>query len=251
MPQLTALIASEIIWPCATPKTLMSTGVDVTLALHKWCYTYGLNNISNAIVIEDSVDSLITGGSLFPLDGEFEILSLPKKIVSYCGGVVLTKNTDYVARIKANRLNNKALVSHQSSLKHKIYMNNLPLHTSLEINEAVNRGLDLYGMENIESKLANYDINLMTVKKGAERLNMYFKGELIDLNKKRVPCLYPAKLSHFNVIKPELFTQRQFNWSLSLDIDAFEPCWLLPMHFGVSDEVFESMFTSMTMQESV
>lgn len=247
--------SSHCVWDAigrvSNPTTILREGVDVILAVHKWGYRYGLNNISNAIVIEDSVDNLITGGNLFPLNGEFEILSLPKTIGSYCGGVVLTKNTDYVERVKATRLNNKALVTHQSSLKYKKYMNKLPLHISPEMNEAENRGLDLYGLKNIESNLPNYDINLMTAKRRSERLNMYFNEELIDLNKTRVPCLYPAKLSHFNVAKPELFMQRQFNWSLSLDIDAFEPCWLLPMHFGISDKIFESMLTSMTMQEGV
>jgi putative PLP-dependent aminotransferase (TIGR04422 family) len=241
----------DVIGRVTNPTVTLNTGADVILAVHKWGYTYSLNKRSQAVVIEDSVDNLVTSGGLFPSGGEFEVLSLPKTIASYCGGVVLTKNNDYVSQLKQSRLDNKALISYQSELKSRKYMGNLPSFICPEMNEAINRGLDLHGLENIADNLSNYDTNLTTVRKRAEKVNAHFDKELVSSSGARMPCLFPARVIQFTVTKPELFMQRQFNWSLTLDIDAFEPCWLLPMHFGISDEMFESMLTSMTMQARV
>ena len=61
----------------ATPSPKMSPEIKVTLIPHQWGYAHKPK--LRGLVIEDLVDTLITPkGSVFPNDGRYELLSLPK-----------------------------------------------------------------------------------------------------------------------------------------------------------------------------
>ncbi len=244
-PQFSSHCVWDVISRFSNPTIAINSETDILLAVHKWGYTNSFEVETNAQIIEDSVDTIIQDGDVFPLHGEFEVLSLPKILGTYCGGVVLTNNKEYIKKIKNSRLDNKVLIAHQSEMKYKKQIGNLPPFTLPEHLEVSNRGLDLFGLEHIAAHLSNYDLNLKTIQNRIDRLNTHFDQEVIKAGLSRLPCIFPARFSQFNIAKPELFMQRQFNCSCLLDGGQFEACWLLPLHFGVIDELFEEMLLSM------
>ena len=54
--------------------------------------------------IEDSVDSIILDKSaMFPNNSKFEIFSLPKIIGSVQGGLIFSRDTDFISFIKKSK----------------------------------------------------------------------------------------------------------------------------------------------------
>ena len=77
----------------ATPTPSMNNQVDATLVFHQWGYVHKPE--TRGLIIEDSVDTLIEpNGRLFPNDGRYELLSLPKIFGSMFGGIVLCQNRE-------------------------------------------------------------------------------------------------------------------------------------------------------------
>lgn len=71
-----------------TPTPVMSNQVDATLVFHQWGYVHKPE--TRGLIIEDSVDTLIEPkGQVFPNDGRYELLSLPKIFGSMFGGIVM------------------------------------------------------------------------------------------------------------------------------------------------------------------
>jgi putative PLP-dependent aminotransferase (TIGR04422 family) len=71
-----------------TPTPVMSNQVDATLVFHQWGYVHKPE--TRGLIIEDSADTLIEpNGQVFPNDGRYELLSLPKIFGSMFGGIVL------------------------------------------------------------------------------------------------------------------------------------------------------------------
>jgi len=74
-----------------TPSPIPHDKASATLVSHQWGFTKKIN--LKSVTIEDSVDSLIIGSSnLFPNDGRFEIISLPKLYGSLVGGIILCQS---------------------------------------------------------------------------------------------------------------------------------------------------------------
>jgi putative PLP-dependent aminotransferase (TIGR04422 family) len=77
----------------ATPTPFMNNQVDATLVFHQWGYVHKPE--ARGLIIEDSVDTLIErNGHVFPNDGRYELLSLPKIFGSMFGGIVLCQNRE-------------------------------------------------------------------------------------------------------------------------------------------------------------
>ena len=77
----------------ATPTPFMNNQVAATLVFHQWGYVHKPE--TRGLIIEDSVDTLIEpNGRLFPNDGRYELLSLPKIFGSMFGGIVLCQNRE-------------------------------------------------------------------------------------------------------------------------------------------------------------
>jgi putative PLP-dependent aminotransferase (TIGR04422 family) len=251
-PQWSSHCVWDVIGRVANPTTSLASTVDAIIAVHKWGYPFKLEVNKNTLIIEDSVDSIIKDSSaLFPLRGEFEIFSLPKIIGSYSGAIVLTSNDNFISYVHQTRLANIALATHQSQLKYKKYSGHLLAHESPEALESLNRGLTTTDLQHIQNCLPSYDLNLATIVRRIAKLNQHFGVELIAPHTSRLPCVYPLKTAHFATHSPALFLQRQFNWSLSLNTDLFEPCWLLPLHFDVPEEHFDAMLQSVSIKKNI
>ncbi len=89
----------------ATPTPKMSPEIEATLIFHQWGYAHKPK--IRGLVIEDSVDTLIASkGCVFPNDGRYELLSLPKIFGCLFGGVVLCQNAadaDVLRRVRDQR----------------------------------------------------------------------------------------------------------------------------------------------------
>ncbi len=91
----------------STPTPMESPNIKSSLVFHQWGYPQ--MSKTDHLVIEDSVDSLIPkGGSLFPNDGLFEILSLPKIFGCLIGGIILCQNADDAEALKKIRDNTQS-----------------------------------------------------------------------------------------------------------------------------------------------
>ena len=83
--------------------TVKNKNADCNIIVHKWGNTFKLlktNNSKKQILIDDSADSF-PGAKYRPFENksDYEILSLPKLIGSFCGGIVLTKNKNFYLKI--------------------------------------------------------------------------------------------------------------------------------------------------------
>lgn len=86
----------------ATPTPVMNNQVDATLVFHQWGYVHKPK--IRGLIIEDSVDTLIEPkGQVFPNDGRYELLSLPKIFGSMFGGIVLCQKREDAVSLRRIR----------------------------------------------------------------------------------------------------------------------------------------------------
>lgn len=78
-----------------TPTTFMPPRQKVKAALlfHQWGFVHQNNFAKDEIIIEDSADTLfMPGNDIFSANGDFSVVSLPKSLGCFAGGVVFCKN---------------------------------------------------------------------------------------------------------------------------------------------------------------
>ena len=140
------------------------------------------------IVIDDSADSM-AGKEYKPFENNsnYEILSLPKIIGSFCGGVILTNNIKFYKYSKKQQLKNKNLGTVQSKRKYKssfIDKNNF----DWRFYESHNTFVDYNSVQNVFNCLPNYKLNRNIIMKRQKLVKSYFKNIIFD--KKRIgPCI--------------------------------------------------------------
>jgi putative PLP-dependent aminotransferase (TIGR04422 family) len=117
-PKWTSHCVWDMITRLANPESVYSSTCNGAIVVHKWGNIEKLSQPANHIVIEDSVDSLILDTStLFPNNGDFEIISLPKTIGSYTGGLILARNQQKASELRSFIRENTPLGVHQSGLR--------------------------------------------------------------------------------------------------------------------------------------
>lgn len=107
---------------------LTNSQVKVFLIVHQWGIPFYFK-AEEALIIEDSVDSMIINqSSLFPNDGAYELISLPKIIGSVAGGIVLCQNKNHAIALKKirDRRKNFKLISFvlRTNLIEQAYLKN-------------------------------------------------------------------------------------------------------------------------------
>ena len=117
-PKWTSHCVWDMITRFANPSIDCSEKCDTIIAVHKWGNIEKLSKQYAANIIEDSVDSLIINSkSLFPNNGDFEIISLPKIIGSYTGGLILVKNKEKANSLRSHIADDIELGKHQTRLR--------------------------------------------------------------------------------------------------------------------------------------
>ena len=113
-PKWTSHCVWDMITRVANPTIDCSDKCDVIIAVHKWGSIEKLVKQYPAHIIEDSVDSIVTNyKSLFPNNGDFEIISLPKIIGSYTGGLILVKTKEKADALRSGIIDRLELGQHQ------------------------------------------------------------------------------------------------------------------------------------------
>ena len=237
----------ETLGGVTNPTAVLTPEVDIVVAVHKWGYPHQIARQGNADIIEDSVDSLFTEASaLFPLGGGFEILSLPKLVGTYSGGIVFTRDPAFAHFVRVKRTLNPSLALHQAQLKFRRAAGRLQPYESVDAFEAKNLAIDAPTALHIREYLKNWDTNRDTILRRIRRINARFGRMITDPACGRLPPVFPAPLRLFKFGGDEPPMIRHFDTARHINSPTFEACWLIPLHFGVADLRFEQLLVGLT-----
>jgi len=229
----------------ATPTINLNDSPDVYLNVHKWGYVHTLNNdykTEGSIIIEDSVDSLITNSnSLYPNGGHYEIFSLSKTIGSYSGGLLLCKNKRDYDAIKELQSYDIKLGLEQSYLK---YLNctkpdAIDVNNNWHYREFENFSMDWNSLENIEKCLVNYNINVATCK---SRLKILQEIGVFYLEQdSRLPTQAVLKGEDHDTCSDYVMIRKMNSSRTYGNDEMYENYILVPLHFGVDQYMFDKI----------
>ena len=129
----------------------------------------------NQVIIDDSADCLPTKNyKPFENGSNYEIISLPKTIGSFCGGIILAKRTNFFNFCKAKQLKGKVLGFNQSMRKYRssfIDKNNF----DWRFYESHNTYIDYNSAQNIFNCLSNFELNKNVILNRRKKINRYFR----------------------------------------------------------------------------
>ena len=232
----------DVITRIANPSTVLNEDNDVVIAVHKWGEVEKIDKqeIKKSIIIEDSVDSIIEDNcSLFPNDGQFEIFSLPKIIGSFTGGLIVVKNTEDYIKIKSTISENLEFAKYQSRLRYGSSFGENEVYASWSDLEYKNTGLDEIALRSISENLENYLINSTVIKERITKVSERFDEFKISF--KRLPPVLTFDIERYKVNEDSNFMIR--NRKIN---GEYKKVYLLPVHFGVNDTLFEKLFDSIS-----
>lgn len=220
-----------------TNVTVQNFNCDLVVVFHKWGNTFKYKNRSQ-IIIEDSVDSLPKKNFVpFVNNGTQEIISLPKIIGTYSGGIVLTNDKKYYNYGKDIQNKNKNLGIIQSKKKFLYSKKKLKKFDSWFYDECRNTSFDGNVIENISSSLENFEKNFNILIKRMNIVKNFFPN--IYMDKKRVgPCCI-FRYEDYPKFNKEL-ELKFFNFSLKTKNDNFQKCFIFPIHYQITEREFEN-----------
>lgn len=215
----------------ATPTQSNKESVKNAIIFHQWGFVR--NVISTPNIIEDSVDSLIPpNGNLFPNDGRFEIISLPKVFGTLIGGIILCQNKRDAEELKKLRdANDEFGKLHfylrcisQFSKRLYMYWNSVePLNTyipSLALNDIWKK------IQNIGTLIDDRNNKISLLK------TMNIKTAL-PLPVNRYPCCWPVPIKQWpGVTKPDDHIIRHIHGNRHSD--QYQKVFPVPIHHQVS-----------------
>ncbi len=213
-----------------------------SLIFHQWGYIQKHNSESD-VLIEDSVDSLILNNkTLFPNNGDFEIISLSKTLSLPYGAIVFCKNKDLYNELKIIRDRNKKLSKIQSILKY-FSKHSQTLENYWQLMEIYNAHPGNILNNLIKEKFKNYNMIVEDRIKKIELLKDFIEFK-IELN--RLPCVIPVSyekldiniVSKINILK---HTARHLNVNFETkkwNLKKFLP---VPIHQDISMQEIEKI----------
>ena len=221
---------------------------DMIVINHKWGQPVLLKNeYRDSVLIEDSVDSIfLTPEALFPNNADFEIISLPKIIGSYSGGIIFSKDKNFTEYVRNLQKENLGLAKHQSRLK-CIPPQDIKNFETWLYHEAWNTSHDANSLTNILNKLSFYEDNKRIITQRLELLQdkLGLEFEIKD----RIGPVYPLSLRKFKIVGNPNILLRNHSFSPYLEDNEYESVHVLPLHFGISDKLFQRMLLSIKMKK--
>ena len=228
-----------------TNVTVKNTKADSLIIVHKWGITYKIKksiSLKKSLIIEDSADSFPRKSYRpFENNSNYEMISLPKLLGSFCGGIILTNNQNFYTYAKTLQIKNKTLANKQSLRKFiSAFKDNK--NADWRFYESLNHSLDYNSVENIYGCLPNYKINLRTIIRREKLIKTHFKNIFTD--KKRVgPCIiFDGK--KFDQFK-SLLEKKHFDVNKNVVKENFKKCFIFPIHFGIPENSFKNLFNSL------
>lgn len=236
--------SSHCVWDSITrvanPTINCDESCNLIIAVHKWGQIEKLDRIYKCSIIEDSVDSIVTNNrTWFPNNGDFEIVSLPKVIGSYTGGLILCKDSITAKTLRSLLVEDIDFAIYQSELRFRQALS-LPMgFARWDDLESLNTSLDFNGLLNIESCLSNLQINKEIILKRLELIESKLHNYQIDRD--RLPPVYCVPIDSIDSTDSKLMVRNK-NFSGFLDRPDFKKVGLIPLHFRASDDLFNYLF---------
>ena len=217
--------------------TVQNFNSDLVVVFHKWGNTFQYSNKSQ-IIIEDSVDSLPKKNfKPFVNNGIQEIISLPKIIGAYSGGIVLTNNKKYYNYGKNVQNENISLGIIQSKKKFLYSENKLKKFESWFYDECRNTSFDGNVIENISNCLENFDKNSDILIKRMSIIKKIFPNIYMDKQRIGPCCIF--RYENYYKFNKEL-ELKFFNFSLKTKNNNFEKCFIFPIHYQITYYEFKN-----------
>lgn len=229
---------------CANPEN-----ADLLLAVHKYgrSTTYTAN--SRAEIFEDACDALIPEeGSVFPNNGRFSILSLPKIAGMWCGGVLAVRREIDAQGIEAlrDKIPFDELAASQGKKRWLAAIGNLDEFDDWSTFEYRNIHPDLTCLHFLQQHLAeSLKKNASTIKERLDKLSkieVISKWTNISASHEWLPPVLPIPVG--SIRNCGLMT-RQVSLSNDGNHPDFQSCYLIPLHFGVDSEKFGNICASL------
>lgn len=209
------------------------------LIYHQWGFPFLLPPpLSKNVIIEDSVDSLVTCKTkLFPNNGDFEVFSLPKIIGSPYGGVVVSSSLDLIKEIR--HLRDKGLrLGHTHHIRRLFASRDEKAKYLWSNTEPLNGPLPRWIKAATFDKLKQWD-NITNDRK--IKLNLLSRFSLVppSNNFGRLPVCIPLENNEFNKesienIFGESICQTLIKWKKNELIT--KKCLPVPIHQNISLE---------------
>ncbi len=242
-PKWTSTCLFDVIGRVSNPNTIYTKDCDVAIVVHKWGQVVRFAEKPRTYLIEDSVDSIIhSQEAMFPNGGEVEIFSLPKMIGSYGGGLIAVKSKELAEKIRGSIAVNLELARHQSKLRFDSVRGLDTGFDSWLHLESANTSLDYSALAHIQKCLPNYEINRRCITRRLDMIQKTFKD--ISVSDGRLPPVIPLNTDSHPLKDGESVMVRHYSDTGFIDRPDYKEVYLIPLHFGVSDEYFSRIVNS-------
>lgn len=209
----------------------VNTNAHANILVHHFGLSFKINKSKN-LIIDDSCDSLPTEKfEPYKASNSLEIISLPKIIGSFGGGIALTKNKNFYKFLKFNQFLNIKHSHIQSYKKFKCMLKNYNNY-DWHFNETKNFSLDYNLVENIFQNLDFFEINLKTIH---SRKEIFYEYDNFRDKYRLGPCLIlKNKKKHNSLLKTY-----HINASRIFGKGKYNKFLVLPIHFSVDQNWIE------------
>lgn len=210
------------------------------LVVHK--YGYVETCVAKGIhILEDSCDSLLDPKALFPNGGLAEIVSLPKILGTYAGGLLFLRDAQVAEELRCLTQTFTSFDAEQGRLR---WLDSDPEYVGaptwdhLEFQHFCPDGATL---ASILAGLSEWDDRARIVQSRLELL-MAQRPDLWELGPfrpapGRLPCVFPLPSERLSQAPKELIL-RHMNVSGRMDTEDFRPMVLLPLHREFPEDQF-------------
>ena len=226
----------------SNPTTNLETS-NAFIINHTWGQEKKINLRSNKI-IEDSADSIhLSSKSFFINNSTFEVISLPKIIGSYAGGIIFFKDKKFKNFVSTKIKSNKYLSIEQSKLKYNYSKTLSKKFLYWQHNEYENFDADYNTLANINENIKNFNINKKLILERQKIVSKKF-GIIFNSEKRIGPvafldmCKFRVKSKNF---KLPIY---HVNFSKNPTNTTFIKCLIFPIHFGISNKKFNKILSA-------
>lgn len=239
--------SSHCVWSAVTPYSRPVSSFDekpnAVIAVHKFGILSKFKSPYSGLIIEDSCDSLITSPSaLFPNEGKYEIVSLPKVTGIAFGGLIICKDKNSSLALKKMSSTYSDFNEFCAKLRWNHPKNNPSLHWD-DI-EHKNFSISYAALKNMEENLEKIQSNRKTIE-----------SRVANIKESKIPSSWisqwerkigSARLAPNFLVPQEILKSnpskklmaRKVNFSGFIEAPEYKSYVLLPLHFGVSEKNF-------------
>jgi len=214
-----------------TNITCTNNYVDGGLLVHHLGQSFRVKK-NNFFIIDDSSDSLPHNNFKACFNSNLsEVISLPKIIGSFVGGIVLTNHKNFYFYLKNIQSKNIELATIQTQKKYNCLILKKKIF-DWHYTELNNYSIDYNLCENVYENLNNFNKNLSIIKKRRELFSMHsIKNDKYRLG----PCL----IMKYNSLFQKNLESYHVNIKRTLESHNYIKRHILPIHFTITDKELE------------